>query len=322
MGWKGTLRSVRAEIRRAEKRQIQYEKMRQAEQARDLVYEQDNYLEKIKSSHKIFAEKIDWNIFLKASEPISPIKTNSREAEAISKYENYRPGWIVRKLRLVQWRKNSLKRNVEKAKQKDEEEYNAQRRQFEYDHAQWKHDKDLAERITSNDLSAYEQVLTSKSVFKDGGIVCSAISMTFNNNVLSVEVDLLSEDDALPNKIYSVTKTGKISEKDFPKTQYNQLYQDYVCSVSLATAKVIFGLFPVEKILINSMSNVLNTATGNLERQALLSVLIPRGSFQAINLSHVDPSDCMKNFNHNMNYKNTEGLKPTTQLKVSKGQAS
>lgn len=322
MGWKGTLRSVQAEIRRAEKRQIQRDKIRKAEQARDLVEEQNEYLEEIKAFHKVSAEKIDWDIFLKAKEPEAPVQTNSREIIASKKYENYEPNWFIRKLRLVQWRKNSLLKNIETSKAKDEKEFNILTARYQQDHTKWRRDKDLAERIKANDLDAYEQVLNTNSIFKDGVIKCSSLSISFKDNVLNLELDVLSENKILPNQLYSVTKTGKISEKDFPTTQYNQLYQDYVCSASLGAAKIMFGLFPISKILVHSMSDVLNTATGNLERQALLSILIPLESLQSLNLNQIDPSDCMKNFNHNMNFKNTEGLKPISQLKLGTGQAS
>ncbi|WII72351.1 hypothetical protein QJS83_00535 [Bdellovibrio sp. 22V] len=322
MGWKGTLRSVRAEIRRAEKRQIQYEKQVQAEKARELVENQNNYLERIKTFHKMFVQRTDWNVFAKATEPVPPEQKFVRETSAIFKYENYSPNFLIRLFRLHSWRKSLLKKRIAKARLQDEEENRTLRSQFEAEHNQWKRDKDLAEKIFKNDINAYEKVLSSKSVLKDGSIICSAIRLCFNDGVLNVEIDILREEEVLPNTIYSVTKTGKISEKDFPKTQYNQLYQDYTCSVSLAVAKMLFGWFPVDKILVHAMVDLLNTSTGNLERQPVLSVFIPRESMWNLNFNQIDPSDCMKNFNHNMNYKNSEGFKPTTQLKIGKGQAS
>lgn len=322
MGWKGTLRSVRAEIRRAEKRQIQLDKQRSAEQARDLVEEQNEYLKTIKAFHKVYAEKIDWDIFLKAKEPQAPVRTNALELEAIKKYETYQPNWFIRILRLVNWRKKSLQENIAISRANDEKEFGILVARYKENHAKWNDEKDLAERIVSNDLDAYEEVLKTKSSLLDGVIKCSSLSLSFKDNVLNLDLDVLMDNKILPNQLYSVTKTGKISEKDFPTTRYNQLYQDYVCSVSLGAAKIMFGLFPISKILVNSMSDVLNTATGNLERQAILSVLIPRESFQSLNLNQIDPSDCMKNFNHNMNFKSTEGLRPISQLKPGKGQAS
>lgn len=322
MGWKGTMRSVRAEIKRAEKRQIQYEKMQLAQQARDLVQEQEYYLERVKSFHKVHAEKVDWNVFIKATEPIAPGKINKREVAAVEKFENYRPAWLIRKLNLVEWRKRSLNNKIGKARLEDEKEYSQLMAQYTSEHARWKQEKELAERIVARDLKAYEEVLLAKSVFRADTIKCLAIKLNFDDGVLVVELDLVNEEDLLPSIIYSVTKTGKMSEKEFPKTQYNLLYQDYVCSVSLAVSKILFGLFPVDKILISAMANVLNTSNGNRERQPLLSAFMPRGNVSSLNFSYIDPSDSMKNFIHNMSFKTTEGLRPVKQLNIEKGQAS
>lgn len=322
MGWKGTLRSIRAEIKREEKRQIQLEKQWQADQARNLVYDQDKYLIRVKSFHKAFIKKQDWNFHLNASEPMPPEESKVNQLIAIATYEHYKPNFFIRLLRLVNWRKKVLKNKIEKAKVKDKEDSDHQQARFVEDHRLWKKNKDLAERIFLKDIKAFEEVLSGNNVFRDGTFVFKKITFEIKNNLLHTEVDILEIDEIMPTSLYSVTKTGKISEKDFPKTQYHQLYQDYVSSITLAVLKALFAFLPEEKIIISSFSNILNKVNGNLERQPLLSMMAPRATLQAINLDYVDPSECLKNFNHNMSFKNTTGFSPTQMLIVNDEEAS
>lgn len=322
MGWKGTMRSIRAEARRAEKRQIQYEKMQMVDRAREAVDLQEQYLDGIQSIHKKFSQTINWKGFIETPEPDSPTRKYFNEEEAKVKWESYSPSFFIKILKLGEWRKERLRIKIEKARSEDELVFEKLMAQYKSDYDKWNNEKKLAERVCSGDLTAYEEVMREQSIITGGSLKCSSYTLKFEGEVLIIEADVLTEDQVLPNKIYSLTKTGKVSEKNFSTTQYNQLYQDYVCSSALAVAKVFLNLFPLEKVVINSMSQVLNTATGTLERQTLLSVFIPKTTLTKINLQHVDPSDCMKNFVHNMSFKNNVGMSPVEQLMIKQGRAS
>lgn len=59
---------------------------------------------------------------------------------------------------------------------------------------------------------------------------------------------------------------------------------------------------------INAISNALNSRTGYLEDRVVLSIIISHERLNLINLQLVDPSNCMNNFDHNMNFKAATGL--------------
>ena len=84
--------------------------------------------------------------------------------------------------------------------------------------------------------------------------------------------------------------------------------QDYVCGSVLRIARELFALLPVEMILVTVMGTLLNTQTGYMEEQPILSVAMPRKTLENLNFDMLDPSDCMANFVHRMNFKKTTGF--------------
>ena len=94
-----------------------------------------------------------------------------------------------------------------------------------------------------------------------------------------------------------------------PKGAFYELYQDYICSCVIRVARESFALLPVQVALVHAMGNVLNTETGYMEEQPILSVSIPRETLDGLNLETIDPSDSMRNFVRNMDFKKTSGFK-------------
>ncbi|GAB5408790.1 MAG: hypothetical protein BalsKO_11550 [Balneolaceae bacterium] len=93
-----------------------------------------------------------------------------------------------------------------------------------------------------------------------------------------------------------------------PKGEFYELYQDYVCSVILRIAGEIFSILPTSAVVITAADDLLNTSTGYIEEQAILSVAIPRKTFNQLNLQTIDPSSSLENFVHNMDFKRTKGF--------------
>jgi len=118
----------------------------------------------------------------------------------------------------------------------------------------------------------------------------------------------------VPKEAKSLLKSGKLTIKELSIGKYNEIYQDYVCSSALRVAREIFGLLPVEEIIVTSKSRILNKTTGKLEDQPILSVRFVRETMNNINFSDIDPSDSMTNFVHNMGFKKSQGMSPVDEL--------
>lgn len=96
--------------------------------------------------------------------------------------------------------------------------------------------------------------------------------------------------------------------KQLPKSKFYELYQDYVCSCVLRIAGELFSILPLKAVIVTAFDTLLNTQTGHLEEQPILSVAIPKKTFHSLNLDMIDPSDSMQNFVHRMNFRKTKGF--------------
>lgn len=112
----------------------------------------------------------------------------------------------------------------------------------------------------------------------------------------------------IPEKALSLTKTGKLSEKNIPKTIFFDLYQDYVCSSALRISRDMFALLPVDNVFVHAYENQINPATGYQEKTPILSVKYDKITMNRLNFTNLDPSEALTNFQHNMNFRKTKGF--------------
>jgi hypothetical protein len=102
-----------------------------------------------------------------------------------------------------------------------------------------------------------------------------------------------------------------------PQGQFSELYQDYICGCVLRVANETFALLPFETVIVTAVGDVLNTQSGHVEVKPLLSVVIPRGTLEKLNLDGIDPSDSMRNFVCRMDFKKTKGFMAVDRIAVS-----
>jgi hypothetical protein len=83
----------------------------------------------------------------------------------------------------------------------------------------------------------------------------------------------------------------------------------------LRVARELFALLPLEAAIVTASANVLNTGTGHIENQPIVSVMIPRKTLAMLNFQTLDPSDSLKNFVHQMDFKKTKGFAPVKKIR-------
>ena len=114
--------------------------------------------------------------------------------------------------------------------------------------------------------------------------------------------------DVIPAEIKSLLKSGKLSTKAMPVGRFNELHQDYVCSCALRVGRELLAILPDDLVIVTALDNVLNSSTGHMEEQPILSVAFSRLTVDGLNLETIDPSDAMRNFVHNMSFKKGAGF--------------
>jgi len=318
MGWRGTVRSIKADYRKADraaqKRQKEREKEREANAAFSAVSNWESYLSDLISVHLDIRDAIDWKAMNEKPEPIQPNDVFPKTESLQGKKLKVKPG-LLTKLRGGEDRvKKSLDRKIEAAKASDIAKNEARQKKYLSDLEEWDTDRKMSKKVLSGDPTAFAEVLSSLDYESDEKIAGTEVSYDIRKNFVHA-FPVAHTDEIVPKYRLKQLKSGKLSKSDMPKSQFNDLYQDYICSVALKTAGDVFHVLPVEEVLVTAQTMMRNTQTGHVENTPILSARITRSVFGSLNLSGIDPSDCIKNFEKKMSFKKTTGFSKIEPLK-------
>ncbi len=324
MTWKGTLRSLEAAARRAEResqrRQRELDrqhrellKMQEQEQAAYELQVYENHIELLKSVHTECGDPWDWEAINGEEEPEPPVRIRAQEDIAAARLEHFMPSLFDKLFRRVGSRRTGLTRAIEQAKGRDEAEYAAALG----DYADWQETRALAARILSSEEGAYLEAIEETDPFADINELGSSISFHVVDKSIIEATLHVNDEQVVPKEIKTLLRSGKLSVKAMPKTAFYELYQDYICNCALRVAREILALLPVRIVIVSAMGNLLNTRTGYMEEQPILSVAIPRETMAGLNLEMIDPSDAMDNFLDHSDLKRTSGFRSVEKIDFS-----
>jgi len=339
MGWRGVLRSISASNRRSARasaraardynraqqrryKEIQRQlaadaKLDALHQAAAEVEEFELRIEVLRSVHAESLAPIDWRSVLHAPPPAVPAYSNQHESAAQLAFHNYRPGFLSNLFRQAQAERTKLEAAIEEGRRTDA--HHNQQLRVAYEKAlelgEWL--RRLAQGVLSGDVQAYRAALEWRDVF--GELEELGSSATIQDISPShAEVDLfVNSSEVVPTETKSLTSTGKLSAKKMSVSQTNDIYQDHVCSSALRVGREVFATIPVQTVLVHVIGDLLNTSTGHMESEAILSVLLPRDTLERLNFSSIDASDSMKNFVHRMKFQKSKGFSAVEPLSMA-----
>ncbi|MBF5039513.1 hypothetical protein INP77_08425 [Methylophilus sp. 13] len=328
MGWKGTVRSINAAYRAAERdskrrhRELQrqekeYAKMQLLDQAVYDVDAYENHLERFLSIHKESISPINWIGIKNQSEPKKPPLSSEHEDAAKQKEAAYKPSWIDRLFGLEKRKRTKLASEIKQAIEQDVSANNQAELEWMNAHAEWAADIALAEGILKDDAQAKLDAIRQIDPFSELTELGSELKFSIDETGL-LECELMAHGKSvIPDEIKSLLSSGKLSVKKMPITKFYELYQDYVCGCALRIANELFSILQEDKVVITVIDTLLNTSNGHLEEKPILSVLIPRVTMSKLNMVTVDPSDSMSNFIHNMSFNKKTGFSAVSKVNLS-----
>lgn len=314
----GIIRSYGAAVRRAERDQQrrsresarrfkEQQKQQEIQDARQAVRDWNDYVEVLQTVHKDCTDIVNWDEILNTPPPAEPTFQSTNEVKAQFKLDNFKPSFLDKIFGSTQKKINNLNNQIIIAKEKDQKEYEKSYTEYQKTLEDWKILKEMAEGVKDKNPESYRKALDYFNPFAEIGELGTRIAFSLTENYVDISLQINNE-DVIPNCILTQTSTGKLSRKNMSKTRFNELYQDHICSAILRIARETFSYLPVKFVRINAMSMLLNSTTGHLEEQAILSVIIPPETLVKLNLYSIDPSDSMSNFICNMNFKKTIGF--------------
>ena len=172
----------------------------------------------------------------------------------------------------------------------------------------------FAQSVLAGDIDAYFNVISEVGPFDDLLEYGSGFEVgTDDPQIMQIEFQVKS-DDIVPTQYPDMKANGELVMKDFTKSAYYELVQDYVSSTMLRVARDTFALLPVKQVLIHAVDKILNPATGNDEEVTIASVKIKRDALATLNFERIDPSDCLESFESNIKFKKTTGYAPVDRV--------
>ncbi|SKA41799.1 hypothetical protein SAMN04488128_105518 [Chitinophaga eiseniae] len=325
--FKGAIRSYTAAVRKAEREQQkrareiakQYKIQQQQREIADVstaIRDYENYILFIKSIHKNASEKLDWYMVRQEPAPVKPLMTKDHEIAASQDLQRYKPSFFDKLFGTAIKKTKALESAVAAAKKKDAELFAENLKQYETDLTDWHALQRISNGISNRESSAFREALQFFKPFDEMDELGSRLtfSVTPDNIVVDLHVNGIN---IIPNYVLSQTARGKLSKKNMPIGKFNELYQDYVCSCALRIAREAFAYLPLNLVVVNASTQLLNTSTGREEEQTILATAINRDTLNKLRFEMLDPSDSMTNFITNMKFSKTNGFSPVSRIEAS-----
>lgn len=321
MGWKGFARAAgRAAVRHQrelEKQQKMVAKMQETERSAYEVQVYQNHIDLLLSVHKECGDIYDWAEIEHSEPSAKPEHLNQHEDAAKLNLSSLKIGLSDKLLGRGDAKKKQLLDAIEDAKKLDEKEYQDALTSYQNVYDEWQTAKEISTKILAGDMAAYIEAIKKVDPFSDIKGLGSSYKINVDSKTMLNANLYVNGNDAIPTEVRTLTKSGKISIKPMPKNKFYEIYQDYVCGCSLRVARELFALLPIDMVIVNAIGSLLNKQTGHLEDTPILSVAIPRKTFDMLSFENLDPSDSLNNFVHNMNFKKGKGFEPVEVLDSS-----
>jgi uncharacterized tellurite resistance protein B-like protein len=133
-------------------------------------------------------------------------------------------------------------------------------------------------------------------------------------DALRVEIDL-PRDDVIPKERSSLTKTGRISYRNWPERERNEAYARVVAALPLLLAAKAFDAAPsLAQALISGVVPDVDPKTGKDTKTCLVSARMRRDVFAKLTLGRTDPIAALENFEHRLDPGRGAALRPVTPL--------
>ena len=324
----GFVRAVLAAQRRMEReelrqqrellrRQKEYDKMLELEKAAYEVEVYENTISLIDSIHKECSGNWDWKQIAATPSPVEPINLDLNETAALKALNSYKPSIMDKIFKRVETNTLRLTRTINEAKQLDTEIYDNDMKKYKSELSEWRMMTDLANGILTEDQTLYVNAIVTANPFEEIELLGSTFNFIVENPKVMTAVFFTNGMEVIPQKKKTLTKTGKLSIRDIPAGQINEIYQDYICGCILRIGRELFTLLPLDLVIVTVEGGILNTSTGFVENMPILSVGLTRETIEGLNFEALDPSDSMRNFKHNMEFKKATGFEPVSALQIS-----
>ena len=274
----------------------QQEREAQLAENKRIIQEYEEYLKLVRSLHQECNEPYKWRKVVENKSPLDAKGIGENERIADQNYRAFQETFAYKYMLFLNKSKiASLEADIERAKVADQANYES-----------WKSIHDFAFSIVNGNTESYCEAIKSSKVFYDLADFGSEFEFgTDSSDTMHVDFTINSV-DIIPKERITLTPAGNLSIKEYTKSEFYDLYQDYVCSCSIRLAREIFALLPVKRVVIN----VTEDSSFDIceKKHVILAVIFVREIFNETNFKTIDPSDFIEQFKSQMDFKKTKGF--------------
>lgn len=156
----------------------------------------------------------------------------------------------------------------------------------------WQYYHAMAPKVLLGDIDTYLQLIYEVNPLDD--LLAYGGNFEFGtDNPSKIEVEFTVNENAL-----------MAAKQQLIPAAYNNLLQDYICSVCIRIARDMFALLPVKHTIVHAA----------LSGSTVVSVDFDREKLSKVKFGYIDPSDTLSVFPHNMNYSDSSGFAPVAVL--------
>lgn len=164
------------------------------------------------------------------------------------------------------------------------------------------HVRDLIDNLAAGERSSvlsYFREVISRSLKGEPDAISAEIGYSPDSRHLVIDLEL-PDVSTIPDEVRFkyVKSADRIDPVPRPATKRKALYSNLICQIALKCMDTVFRsgapIRVVECVTINGMLDTVDPATGQNVRVCLLSVRVTADTFRSLNLSQVQPEQCLR----------------------------
>ena len=161
-----------------------------------------------------------------------------------------------------------------------------------YNQDMWSYYYSVASDVLNGDLDTYLRLIYEVNPLDD--LLEYGSNFEFGtDNPDFIEVEFIVNTDVLSQ-----------AHQTLSCREYNDLLQDFICSLSIRIARDMFALLPINHTIIHVV----------MDYSTVLSVDFDRTTLSKIRFGFVDPSDTVEKFRFEMDFNQSNGFTPVSRL--------
>ncbi|WP_313125750.1 DUF4236 domain-containing protein [Proteiniclasticum ruminis] len=215
--------------------------------------------------------------------------------------EENKPGFFKRIFSGKQYRDDS-EEMLNQAKAADEELL-----------SKWERNKKISGDLLKMKEASPVEVLKNIGLEKDMEFVEGFDCSLDSGGCLNIEITINPE-SVVPKEYITLTPTGKLSIREYSKTDYYNIISQFTAALTLRTGRNVFHLVSPTEIRLHVHEKKMNGVSGLQSEVLILSVLLDKETFNKINFEQSQPFDTLTEFRHEVDFLKTKGFKEVQRL--------